>query len=208
MTENQESSVLRTVKAARDSSVFKNLTADVKALFKEPEAWFKGIYNQQRIVESLVLIGLTILAKSFTIFCANWSLASQLNMKDFGYFESTTELILSAILNLLLFFGIIVLTQFIIAAQNKKPSTEDFKMALTIFAYGLLPVLLMAPIEGLLSVIGFEFLGMLTWSFTYLSMMLMGVGLVCQKEGKIQVRFYLMITTILFIGYQICQRLA
>lgn len=204
MSNSQNFDVQATISAVKESHVFKNLCSDVTALIKSPETWFRQVYQEVRFIESLVLIAALILSKSLEIIGINLSMPTNLNLGSVSYHAFIPALILDEALQLLVFFGIVVLIQIFISSRYSKPSVEDLKTALVIFAYGFIPLTLISPLIGLSNLMHIGYLDLLSWALEATSMMLISLGLLSRKNEAIQMNFFILLTTILIIGRGIC----
>lgn len=204
MTNNQTSGIMEAVQNAKNSSIFKNLSQDVKALIKDPEAFFREIYHQPRLTESLVLVGTAIVLNTVMSFASSWSLSVGLYL-DFGsYLTYIGEMFLRAAIQMLLFFGTVFIVQTAFISKFKSFSLNDLNKTLTLFAYGLLPFAVMLPLASLFYFANLYSLALLCTAFENTSFMLIGLGIMCQKEEKIQISHYLVISTAIFLGAKLC----
>ncbi len=203
MTTNQTSSIAEAVQNAKNSNMFKNLSRDLKALIKDPEAFFREIYHLPRLPESLVLVGAAVVLTTVMTLAATWSIRTGLQLNLGSRLVSSVDIFLQSAIEILLLFGVVFATQLGFTTKFKTFSPDDVKKALTVFAYGLIPFILILPITSILHFVSLHSLAVLTTAAEDLSLLLIGLGIMCQKDEPIHMRRYLIITTIIIIGSKI-----
>ena len=204
MSNTQNFDVNAKIQAVKESNVFKNLCSDIMTLLKTPETWFRSIYEQERMIESLVLIIALILSRSIEIIGVNIAMPQNLNLGFVNYQSYIPNLIVSEVMQYLLFFGMVVLAQVLISARYGKPSISDFKMALTLFSYSFIPLIMVGPLVAVANLIHIGFFDLFGWAFECTGIMLISLGLLSRKNDAIQMNWFILIATVLILGKGLC----
>lgn len=204
MSNTQNFDVNAKIQAVKESHVFKNLCSDVVALIKSPETWFRSIYEQERLKESLVLVIALILSRSIEIIGVNMAMLANLNLGLVNYQSYIPSLIVSEVMQFVLFFGMVLLAQILITARSGKPSLHDFKMALTLFAYSFIPLIIVGPLVSVANLLHIGFFDLFGWAFECAGIMLISLGLISRKSERIEMNLFILIATVLILGKGLC----